>query len=104
MKKHEMINGRLLQTNKSFSQLKQNQKLKINEWMYKEYRTVWIKKGKEPDKCDKDIIVNAVYDKIKEAEIWIPLGEIYKYYERHKNKFKKRYERYRGKTKEAGEP
>lgn len=88
-----MISGRLLQINKSFSQLKQKQKLKIDEWLYKEYKSIWYKKDKEPGNTDKDDIVNAVYGKIEEADIWIPLGEVYKYYESHKNKFKKRYQK-----------
>lgn len=37
MKNHRKINGQLLQTNKKFSQLKEKQKLKINEWLYEAY-------------------------------------------------------------------
>ena len=33
-KNHKMIDGRLLQTNKKYSQLKMKQKEKIAEWMY----------------------------------------------------------------------
>lgn len=34
MKNHKIVNGWLIQTNKKFSQLKQRQKEKINEWKY----------------------------------------------------------------------
>lgn len=37
MKNHKMVNGKLLQTNKSFSQLKEKQKIKINGWLYDKY-------------------------------------------------------------------
>ena len=38
MSKHKMVDGRLLQMNKSYGQLKQKQKEKISEWMYQAYR------------------------------------------------------------------
>ena len=93
MKNHIRVDGKLLQTNKSFSQLKEKQKIKINEWLYKEFESLWNKNGKEPSKKQKDEIVFLVYDKIEAAEIWLPLGELYRYYEEHKNKFQKRYEK-----------
>ena len=37
MSKHKMVDGRLLQINKSYGQLKQKQKEKISEWMYQAY-------------------------------------------------------------------
>ncbi len=33
MSKHKMVNGQLLQMNKSYSQLKNKQKEKISNWM-----------------------------------------------------------------------
>lgn len=38
MSKHRMVNGKLLQMNKSYGQLKQKQKVKITEWMYQAYK------------------------------------------------------------------
>ena len=38
MSKHKMVDGRLLQMNKSFGQLKQKQREKIAEWMYQTYK------------------------------------------------------------------
>lgn len=34
-----------------------------------------------------------VFSKIDEADIWMPKGEVIKYYHSHKDKFKKRYEK-----------
>lgn len=93
MKNHKIIDGRLIQTNKKFSQLKQSQKSKINEWLYHEYRKTYDSKGKPPGKQDKDKIISVVYNKIEKATIWLPLGELYGYYEAHINKFRKYYER-----------
>ena len=98
MKNHEMINGKLLQTNKTFSHLKEQQRLKINEWLYEYYKDHMDKNGKEPFK---DEIVQAVYEKIEAAEIWLPLGELYKYYMSRINKIRKRYKK--AKEKETDE-
>ena len=48
-KNHEMVDGRLLQTDKPFSQLKQSQKEKISEWLYQEYAAAYQAIGLPPD-------------------------------------------------------
>lgn len=93
MKNHITANGKLLQTNKKFNQLKSSQKEKINLWLYEEYSRLWKESGREPGKLQKEIIIGNVYDKIEDAGIWLPLGELYKYYESHISKFRKRYEK-----------
>ena len=90
MKNHEMINGKLLQTNKKFSHLKERQKVRISEWLYEYYKEYIDKNGREPFK---DEIVQAVYEKIEDAEIWLPLDELYGYYVSRKNRLGKRYEK-----------
>ena len=92
-KNHQVIDGRLLQTDKSFSQLKQRQKEKINEWLYQEYRALYQQIGKVPDARHNDKILFAVMEKIEEAEIWIPFGEVEKYFFSRKNAFRKRFEK-----------
>ena len=93
MKNHMMVGGRLLQTNKKFSHLKNSQKEKINGWLYEEYSKLWKTNGRQPGKPQKEVIISSVYAKIEEAEIWLPLGELYSYYESHINKFRRRYEK-----------
>ena len=93
MKNHITVNGKLLQTNKKFTQLKSSQKEKINLWLCEEYGRLWKENGREPGKPQKEIIISNVYDKIEDAGIWLPLGELYKYYESHISKFRKRYEK-----------
>ena len=92
-KNHRMVDGRLLQTDKPFSQLKQKQKEKINEWLYQEYRALYRQIGKVPDARHNDKILFAVQEKIEAAEIWIPLGEVEKYFFSRKTAFRKRYEK-----------
>jgi 8-oxo-dGTP diphosphatase len=92
-KNHIRINGKLRQTDKRFSQLKGSQKEKINEWLYGEYRKTYDRVGKPPDARHNAVIVGAAYDKIEEAEIWIPFGEVQRYFYSRKNDFRRRYER-----------
>jgi hypothetical protein len=92
-KNHINVDGRLIQTDKPFSQLKATQKEKISEWLYQEYAKVYQSIGLPPDTRRNDTILSAVYEKIEQAEIWIPLGEVRKYFYRHKTKYKNRYEK-----------
>jgi len=79
-----MVNGQLLQMNKTYSHLKQKQKTKINEWMYEAY------KKQINEKLSNEQALQYVYGKIDEAKIWIPWHEIEKHYYSRKNHFKKR--------------
>lgn len=95
VKNHQLINGRLLQTNKKFSALKEFQKTKIAEWEYEAYKDSYLKYKKVPDKRRVDEILLSVYEKIEAAEIWILEDEIFKHYQsRHSkllNRLKKEF-------------
>lgn len=80
MKNHIKVDGKLLQTNKTFSMLKKRQKDKIADWMYEAYKENYNKNN-----CN-ELVVSEVILKIKEAEIWIPECEIYEYYYKKKNR------------------
>ncbi len=90
MKNHKLIDGRLLQTNKKFSALKESQKTKIAEWEYEAYKDSYLKYKKVPDKQREDEILFSVIDQIEAAEIWIPEDEIYKHYQSRHSKLLKR--------------
>lgn len=90
MKNHQIIDGRLLQTNKKFSALKESQKTKIAEWEYEAYKDCYLKYKKVPDKQKEDELLLSVCDKIEDAEIWIPEEEVYKHYQGRHNKLLKR--------------
>lgn len=80
MKNHEIIDGKLLQTNKKYSHLKQKQKEKIYQWMYSAYREAYRRRGKYPDSREHDQILDEVMERIDAAEIWIPRSEVEKHY------------------------
>jgi len=94
-KNHQWVDGRLLQTDKRFSQLKEAQKEKINRWLYEEYSQIYDRVGQPPDSRHNDTILDAVYAKIEGAEIWIPYGELRQYFYSRKNTFRRRYEKFR---------
>ena len=68
-KNHKMIDGRLLQTNKKYSQLKMKQKEKIAEWMFQATRDYYMKKCTFPSDKHLEEVVDIVYEKIEDAEI-----------------------------------
>ena len=93
MKNHEWVGGKLLQTNKKYSHLKQKQKEKIYQWMYEAYRSKYQELGKFPDTRNDDDILSRVMDKIEVAEIWIPYGEVSKHYQSIRQNLRKRLNR-----------
>ena len=64
-KNHKMIDGRLLQTNKKYSQLKMKQKEKIAEWMFQATRDYYMKKCTFPSDKHLEEVVDSVYEKIE---------------------------------------
>ena len=84
MSKHKMVDGRLLQMNKSYSQLKQKQKEKIAAWMYEAF-----KKQTAENLSDEEAL-QLVFDRIEEAQIWIPDYEVVKRYRSKKTQFRSR--------------
>ena len=93
MKNHEWIDGKLLQTNKKYSQLKLKQKEKIHEWMYIAFRDSYKKTGRFPGKQEDEDILDAVMQKINDAEIWIQWYEVEKHYKGVKSRLNKRYKK-----------
>ena len=81
MKNHIKVNGRLLQTNKRFSQLKNSQKDWIATELYKLYHDKMIEKRTtrklSPD--HRDAVISFLYEQIQNREIWIPYDEVKKY-------------------------
>lgn len=80
MKNHKVVNGKLLQENKKWSQLKNNQK----ELIYNYLREQYVLFGKNnynkiPNKEQKIDILDNTYSFIKEKDIWIPYAEVRKF-------------------------
>lgn len=87
MKNHIKVDGRLFQTNKTFSMLKERQKTKIADWMYEAYKKYSGKKDFD------ELVVTEVLSKIEEAQIWIPYCEIYEYYAKKKSRLESRLQK-----------
>ena len=84
MSKHKMINGKLLQMNKTYKDLKNRQKDKISGWMYEAYKKQ-VNEGLSNDEA-----FALVMDKINEAQIWVPEYEVEQKYNSMKSRFKNR--------------
>ena len=84
MSKHKMINGKLLQMNKTYKDLKNRQKDKIAGWMYEAYKKQ-VNEGLSNDEA-----FALVMDKINEAQIWVPEYEVDQKYNSMKSRFKNR--------------
>ena len=92
-KNHEIIDGRLVQTDKKYSHLKLKQKEKIAEWMFQETRDFYTKKYTFPNDKQLSEVVDKVYEKIEQAGIWIPYGEFFKHYKSKRSNINKRDKR-----------
>lgn len=84
MSKHKMVDGKLLQMNKRYKDLKNRQKDKIAGWMYEAYKKQ-VNEGLSNDEA-----FAIVMDKINEAQIWVPEYEVEQKYNSMKSRFKNR--------------
>ncbi|WP_242945148.1 DUF4298 domain-containing protein [Oribacterium sp. C9] len=84
MSKHKMVNGKLLQMNKTYKDLRNRQKDKIANWMFEAY------KKQVSNGISNDEAFALVMNKIYEAQIWVPEYEVEKKYNSMKNRFKNR--------------
>ena len=69
-KNHKLIDGKLLQMDKRYSQLKMKQQEKISDWYYQAYRRAYYKSGKLPDARQEDDIL---FDLMRTAGLYATL-------------------------------
>lgn len=94
MAKHvRMPDGKLLQTNKKWSALKQSQKEKISGWFKEAYIDYYEQHGEYPVGRNVEEIADAVYDQIERAGIWIPYEEVYQHFASGRTKMINRIEK-----------
>lgn len=86
-KNHKVIDGRLLRTDKIMRHLKGKQLMKITSWLKAEFFRTAAEKQRKPTKTEIDEIVDIVYIKIEEAQIWIPYHEVRRYMSSKQTKF-----------------
>ena len=78
MKNHVKVGGKLLQTNKTWSHLKQKQQEWILQTARKQYDRFLQERGKLPVEGSKKQLIEDIYAIIEERNIWIPYGEVYR--------------------------
>ena len=61
--------------NKTYKQLKQKQKAKISDWIYKEVFLYYKEHEGFPDDNNYHAIYNKIYEKLKSLAIWCPYDE-----------------------------
>lgn len=80
-KNHKIIDGKLLQTDKKYANLKMKQKERINLWVTEEIHSFYKEYHKMPARENEfSEVLDLVYKRIEEADIWIPYEEIYNRY------------------------
>lgn len=80
LKNHIKVDGRLLQTNKKWSQLKMSQKEWIDNKLKEQYKGFVAKNNRKPNKEEGNEIIDSVYSMIEEKQIWIPFNEVKQYF------------------------
>jgi len=75
MKNHIKVDGKLLQTNKKWSHLKNSQRSWISEVTKEEHTTYVAEHGHLPMKKRKEDVLDRVHSRIVERGIWIPYRE-----------------------------
>lgn len=87
--KHEMIGGKLLNLEKTWKHLSKKQK----DWICQQFRdeyTLFVNNNKRhPNKNECDLIVQNVYEKIEERDIWIPFVEVRKAFSAKLTRYRK---------------
>jgi hypothetical protein len=81
LRNHIKVDGKLLQTNKRFSQLKNSQKEWIATELYKIYHNM-MKESRTTRKLPpnlRDKVISTLYVQSQNRQIWIPYGEVKKY-------------------------
>ena len=62
--------------NKTYKELKQKQKARISEWMFRAVCEYYCEHGEMPGEDEAAKITAAVYEKIKSMAIWVPYDEV----------------------------
>src|SRR5699024_12039239 len=68
-------------------------KNRIAEWMYQETKAYYEKNYVFPNDAHLDDVVEKVYDRIEQAEIWIPYEEVWHHYKKKRSDLNSRVRR-----------
>lgn len=73
---HSLSYKRQAQPNKTYKDLKQKQKAKIAEWMYRETLRFYLTNSRMPDETECEQICRCIFTKIESTSIWVPYEEV----------------------------
>ena len=76
--------------NKKYKDLKQKQKEKISNWMFREVCEFYRIHNRIPTEDEVGILAETVYEKIKSAAIWLPYDEFLTIFQKKLDRFHER--------------
>ena len=75
---HSLAYKMQAQPNKTYKNLRQKQKARISDWMFRAICEYHKEYGKMPEGEAAEQITVRIYDKIKSLAIWVPYDEVYR--------------------------
>lgn len=75
---------------KTYKQLKQKQKLRIAEMMYRETLRFYLQNQRMPDDAEIDELCRKIHSKIEALAIWVPYDEVLREYHRKLGRYETR--------------
>jgi len=73
---HSLAYKQQAQPNKTYKDLKQKQKAKIADWMYRETLQFYLTNSRMPDEAECEQICRCVFQKIESQAIWVPYEDV----------------------------
>ena len=92
MKNHDRAKCQILQTNKNWLHLKQNQKDLIAGWLQEEYRSFIDMYSRKPKQYEEEYILESVMERIQTKGIKLPYVEVKTYFIYKKGKWYRKLE------------
>lgn len=77
---HSLAYKRQKQPDKTYKDLKQKQKMKIADWMFRETCSYYKANGEMPAEEAVKEITERIYKKLESQAIWVPFDEVYRAY------------------------
>lgn len=84
---HSLAYKQQAQPNKTYKDLKQKQKAKIADWMYRETLRFYLTNSRMPDEAECEQICRCVFQKIEGQAIWVPYEDVKSVYMARQEKY-----------------
>lgn len=90
-KSHNSLRYKMqIQPNKTYKDLKQKQKARISEWMFREVCNFYMDHGRIPESSELTPLAEKVYTKIQGAAIWVPYESFFVVFEKKLPRYEER--------------